>query len=414
MKTLKLFSILHVFLLLFTFNVYSQESESQVGDVNVFVDAPGIDFNFLREELKHVNYVRTREAANVHLLGTLDRTGSGGREYTFYFIGLKEFDTLNDTLSYFSSGSDTGTEVREGYTKVIKMGMVRYLAHAQEWVDLIFNGHHEKPVAIEKDKWNSWVFDIDLNSNIAGEEAEREFDLDLSLEATRITPEWRYEFDFDNNYDEDWYDTGEEEVIATRLSRKFESLIVKSIGDHMAIGMENGISTSSYNNIKLNYWFFPAIEYNLFPYELSSRKQLRFSYFVGYNGRQYNDTTIFNKIDEDLFRERFAIAYRVKEEWGSAYTSVSFQNYFHDFQKNSLSIWSGLYVRVWKGLSLNVSGNYSMINDRLSIEKAEASIEEILLKQRQMATAYRYQIRMGLSFTFGSLFNNVVNPRLKG
>ncbi|MCW0484429.1 hypothetical protein [Gaoshiqia sediminis] len=406
-----------LFLLTALFLCQSAQSQPAPGlnrAVRVFIDAPGIDITFLREEFRYVNYARTRDAANVHLLGTVSQTGSGGSDYTFYFIGLHEFSGKSDTLHYFSSGTQTDTEVREGYTKAIKMGLVRYLAHAEQWVDLQFNGKAAVKALPEKDKWDSWVFDIDLTSRISGEEAERQTDFDISVESTRITPEWRYEFDFDNQYDEDWYDTGEDEVIATRNFRQFESLVVKSIGEHMAVGMQSGISRSSYDNIKLNYWFFPAIEYNLFPYELSSRRQLRFSYFLGYNGRQYEDTTIFNKIDEDLFRGKFAIAYRVKEEWGSAYTTISFQNYFHDFNKNSLSVWSGVYVRVWRGLSLNLSGNYSLINDRLSLEKGEASLEEILLQQRQMATAYRYQINMGLSFTFGSLFNNVVNPRLKG
>lgn len=141
---------------------------------------------------------------------------------------------------------------------------------------------------------------------------------------------------------------------------------------------------------------------------------MRFSYYLGYNGRQYLDTTIFNKIKEDLIRQTVAIAYKVQERWGSSYTSLSAKNYFHDFSKNSFSIYSGLYLRVWKGLSFNVNGSYAIINDLLSTLKSEATIEEILTKQVQQATAYRYQLRLGLSFTFGSMYNNVVNPRLKG
>ena len=393
----------------------NQDKEGAVIDVNVFVDAFGIvDIVHLKQEVKHVNYVLTTDAANVHLLATQQRTGGGGREMKFYFIGLKEFAGLNDTLYYFSTPDKSNSEIRDAYTSLIKMGLTRYLAHGSHVVDIRFNGEHKTSKIETEDKWNNWVFGIHMNSAVNGEEAEREFDFDVALDAERTTPEWRIEFDVDNNYDEDWYNTGEEEIVATRTSRSFESLIVKSIGDHMAVGVRSGASSSTYANIKLNYYAFPAVEYNLFPYELSSRKQLRFSYFLGYNGRQYLDTTIYNKIQEGLFRQTFAIAYRVQEKWGSAYTSLSAQNYFHDLSKNSFSVYSGLYLRVWKGLSFNVSGNYSIINDRLSILKGDATLEEILLKQKQQATAYRYQLRIGLSFTFGSLYNNVVNPRLKG
>lgn len=417
MKLTYFFFAVLLFSLFFNFSGYAgtKDNEGAVIDVNVFVDASGIvDLVHLKQEIKHVNYVLTADAANVHLLGTQQRTGGGGREIKFYFIGQKEFEGLNDTLFYFSTPDKSGSEIRDAYTNLIKMGLTRYLAHGSHVVDIEFNGEYKTSQIEVEDKWNNWVFGIHMNTAVDGEEAERDFDFNVALDAERTTSEWRFEFDVDNNYDEDWYDTGEEKIVATRTSRSFENLIVKSIGDHMAVGMRSGLSSSTYANIKLNYYAFPAVEYNLFPYELSSRKQLRVSYFLGFNGRQYIDTTIFNKINEDLFRQTFAIAYRIQEKWGSAYTSLSAQNYFHDFSKNSFSIYSGLYLRVWKGLSFNVSGNYSIINDRLSILKGDATLEEILLKQKQQATAYRYQLHLGLSFTFGSLYNNVVNPRLKG
>ena len=384
-------------------------------DVNVFFDTSNqIDITHIRQEIKHINFARTSESANVHLISTLERTGGKGRQYGFYFIGLKDFEGLNDTLFYFSTPDKTASEIRDDYTNVIRMGLARYLAHGSHIIDVAFNGENSTSPKDSEDKWDNWVFGIRASTNVTGEEAEREFDFDVAVDIERITPEWRFEFDIDNNYDEDWYKRDDEEIIATRTRRSFSSLIVKSIGNHMALGLNSGVSSSSYSNIKANYWMLPAIEYNLFPYELSSRKQLRFSYFIGYNGRNYVDTTIYNKINEDLLRQTFAIAYKVKEKWGSAHTSISAKSYFHDFDKNSLAIHSGLYYRVWKGLSLNVSANYSIINDRLSILKGDATLEEILLRQRQQATAYKYRIRFGLSFTFGSMFNNVVNPRLKG
>lgn len=412
------FTLLNLSLFLFSVFIFSSVCakipNGEVIDVNVFFDTQGIDLVHLRQEIKHVNYARTSESANVHLLSTLQRTGGGGRQYAFYFIGAEEFAGVNDTLYYFSSPDKTKSEIRDDYTNIIRMGLARYLAHGSHIIDVKFNGEQKVTSVIEEDKWNNWVFGIKTNAHVDGEETEREFNLDLAIDAERITPEWRIEFDLDNNYDEDWYQNDGDEIVASRTHRSFESLIVKSVGNHMALGFKSSISSSTYSNIKLNYSLFPAVEYNLFPYELSSRKQLRFSYYIGYNGREYLDTTIYNKIAEDLFRQTFSIAYKVKEKWGSAYTSISAKNYFHDLGMNSFAIYSGLYLRVWKGLSFNVSGNYSIINDRLSILKSEASIEEILLKQVQQSTAYRYQFNLGFSFTFGSLYNNVVNPRLKG
>ena len=36
---------------------------------------------------------------------------------------------------------------------------------------------------------------------------------------------------------------------------------------------------------------------------------------------------------------------------------------------------------------------------------------EFTLRQRQLATDFDYNFRISLRFTFGSIFNNIVNPR---
>ena len=40
-----------------------------------------------------------------------------------------------------------------------------------------------------------------------------------------------------------------------------------------------------------------------------------------------------------------------------------------------------------------------------------SSSEEVLLRQKQIATGYDYRFSVGLNFTFGSTRSNVVNPR---
>jgi hypothetical protein len=47
----------------------------------------------------------------------------------------------------------------------------------------------------------------------------------------------------------------------------------------------------------------------------------------------------------------------------------------------------------------------------LYLPKGNLTREEVLLRQTQLATGYRARAYAGLSYTFGSVFNNVVNPR---
>jgi hypothetical protein len=47
----------------------------------------------------------------------------------------------------------------------------------------------------------------------------------------------------------------------------------------------------------------------------------------------------------------------------------------------------------------------------LSLPARGASEEEILLRQRQLQSGYRYEIGMSLTYSFGSIFSSIVNPR---
>jgi hypothetical protein len=73
-----------------------------------------------------------------------------------------------------------------------------------------------------------------------------------------------------------------------------------------------------------------------------------------------------------------------------------------------------LSVRIFKGLAWNVRGRFERIHDQLSLPRGETSLDEVLLKRKELATEYDYSISMGLNYTFGSVFSNVVNPRFGG
>jgi hypothetical protein len=411
-KQFLLFSLLFIFLFNFVFG--SNKPGEAVG-VNVFLDSKDIDVSFLKENFQQVNYVINREDANVHILGTSQKTGSGGKEFAFYFIGLNNFQGVRDTLYYFSSASNTATEVRDGYTNTIKMGLVRYLAHASQIINLQFPQEKKsvKPVATQVDKWRNWVFSVNANGRLEGQKTRGSRTLNLSANGTKTTEAWRIEFLVNNMDDEDWFRINDStKITSTQISRSFTNLTVRSIGRHMAIGLESSAKNSSFNNQELAIAVSPAIEYDFFPYSVSSRKQLRIAYYLGYNSNKYKDTTIFNKISETLFKQRLQLIYQVKEEWGSISGSVIGSTYLHDLKRNNLAINTWADFRVWKGLSISVSANYSLINDQLSLAKGDMTLDQQLLKQRQQATTYQFGASLGLKFTFGSMFNNVVNPRL--
>jgi hypothetical protein len=55
------------------------------------------------------------------------------------------------------------------------------------------------------------------------------------------------------------------------------------------------------------------------------------------------------------------------------------------------------------------------VKDLITVaQRAGESPEDILLRRRQLQTDYNYSTSISLSYMFGSVFNNIVNPRLGG
>ena len=191
----------------------------------------------------------------------------------------------------------------------------------------------------------------------------------------------------------------------------FTGMVVKSLGEHWSAGGWVEVESSTYGNVDVHFNLAPAIEYNFFPYSESTRRQLRVLYRIGWHHINYIEETIFEKLKETLYRESLTVTLESREPWGSISTSLEGGHYFHDFNKFRLNLYGNIDLRIFKGLSLDIRGRYAMIRDQLALPKAGASLDEVLLERKELATDYDYRFSIGLRYTFGSVFSNVVNPR---
>jgi hypothetical protein len=137
-------------------------------------------------------------------------------------------------------------------------------------------------------------------------------------------------------------------------------------------------------------------------------------YSAGINSFHYRDTTIFEKIHEVRPDETLSASISMTQPWGSMSGSIQGSNYLDDFSKRRLELFNSMNARLFKGFSFNMFGSLSLVRDQISIAKGGATEQEILLQRRQLATSYSYFVGIGLTYTFGSIFNNVVNPRFDG
>ena len=176
--------------------------------------------------------------------------------------------------------------------------------------------------------------------------------------------------------------------------------------------MLGSANSSTYRNIDLGVFIAPAIEYNIFDYNQVPFKEFTVAYRIGYVRNTYTDTTVFFKTQETLARQSLDIDLRLRQRWGQVFAGVSAANYLDDFSKNRLTLGLNTSVRIIKGLSLNFGGSYDIINDQISLPLGEISERDRLLGISQLATSFNAEISFGLSYTFGSLYNNVINTRL--
>ena len=404
------------FALVYALNVYSQNSISGVEKLKekapkVFIDCRRCDINYIRDEITFVNYVRDKFEADIYVLITEEQTGGEGQKYTLTFMGQNEFSNIEHTLTYVSYKTNTWDETRRGLVETLKRGLFPFMLKTplNEYFSINFR-RKLQPTAV-KDKWNFWVFSLSLDGDIDGEKYRSSRSIELNFSANRVTPDLKIRMGISGEFDEREFKYEDETIISTYKDFNFSALGVKSIGEHWSIGGWFEISSSTYSNLKALYTIAPAIEFNLFPYEISTRRQLRFLYKIGYNFANYLEETIYFKTSETLFSESLSIIAEVREPWGSVSASIEGSHYFHDFSKNRLTFWGFLSFRIFKGLSIYVRGRYERIRDQLSLPIEEATLEEILLRRRELETGYEYSLSIGINFTFGSIFTNVVNPR---
>jgi len=383
--------------------------------LNVFLDFRRGDQNFIRTEITYINYVRDRTQADVHILVTTRRTGAGGQEYTFMFSGQKNYIDLHDTLTHFTGQMDTEDEVRRGYTRVLQMGLMRYVARTPQGrqVSIRFSDSQERS-AQARDRWNYWVFRINANTSLNGEQRRNRKHISGNVSANRITAHWKTRLTVNGNFNEDNFtlSDGSKEK-NTRNSSYFSVLHVKSLNDHWSLGIRNYAWKDTYNNSKLSAALSPALEYNLYPYIESTRHEFRFLYELGVAFRRYADITLFNRVKENLYFEKLSIVWENNKQWGRTEIELMGEHLFNDFSFYRLELRANMNLRLFAGFSLRLSGNVERIKNQRSVAK-QAGLDnvEVLLRRRELVTPYKYRANIGLSYAFGSIFTNIVNPRL--
>ncbi len=385
------------------------------------------DMDFFRTEIQFVNWVLDRRDSDVHLLITSQATGAGGRSYELLFMGLGRFQGMTDTLTHVSAFDATPDELRRGLAGIIKIGLMRYVGLTPVAQDILIGlrgpegpgrgGPGARPEAMaspEDDPWNFWVFRLSTSGHLFGESTYSSGGVYSSVSANRVTEDWKTTLSFSGNFSRTEIDLGSRTEVNQQESYSASGLLAKSLGPQWSAGLRAGASRSTRLNQQLASRLAPVLEYNFFPYSESTRRQLTVQYSVGLLYYDYEDETIFDQTTETRFDESLDVSLSLRQPWGTASTGVSGSHYLHNADLHNLSVGGNLSLRLFRGFSLNLGGSYTRVRDQLYIIKGDLTEEDILLRRRALLTDYFTSFSFGIQYSFGSIFNNVVNPRIRG
>lgn len=389
---------------------------SQAPVLRLFLDVQQafVDQAFLRTEIPWVDWVRDPKDAEVHLILTTKRNGGGGATYVLRFLGRDPFTGVDDEFTVPTASTDTADTIRRALADRLALGLARYLARRpgpQPMALVRREATAPPPPSPAKDPWDAWVYRMGVNGFFNGESQTSSSSTSATLSASRITENELFRASASGNWNASRYQLSDQ-VLRTRTEAYNANLTwAHGLSDHWTWGVLGSAERSTQSNLASALRVAPALEYNVWKYAQANQKQFTFLYQIGAGRTRYTETTLYGKNRETLYDNSLALTLSLNQPWGTVSTSLTGSAYLHDWSKNSLALSNNMSLRLGRGFSLNLFGFYSRVRNQLNLSSLGATDEEVLLRLRQLQTSYTYFGSIGISYTFGSIFNNAVNTR---
>ena len=371
---------------------------------------------YLRDEIDWVDFVRQPQDADVHILSSSRETGGGGRELVLRFVGRGRFDAVDTDLRVVSQVAETENVRRAQVLRTTTVGLLGYLARESlpAGFDLSVRAAAagQTAAAPARDPWNLWVFSVSTGTSFEAEEANRELEWDVNATADRVTDTWKLGLGGRLEERRETFDLDDEDPFeVSQTERGLEWFVARSLGPHWSLGLDGEVQSSTFENTRFSAEMAPAVEFSIFPYRDYATRQFVIQYSAGIEHAKYTEVTLFDRLEETRPRHELSADLNQRQPWGSLEAGIEWSQYLHDSARYRVEVDAEISLRVVRGLSVNVEGNASRIRDQLSLPRRDATQEEVLLELRELQSGYDLGFSVGVSYSFGSLFNNVVNPR---
>lgn len=383
------------------------------GDTN-----QGCSTDFFVLELPYVTWTRDRLFADIQFLVTTIQTGSGAYQYTVTALGRGKFGGRSDTTVVNTIPNESEDGIRRKLSTNFALLLVPYLRttsiapRLRVVYDAPAGARQATPQSV-RDRWNFFVLSLQADGFLSTESRQTFGNVDTDVRVRRVTEKNALRFGFNQSARYNKFEIDDTTTVANTIRQGvLFARGVKAITSRLSIGALTNIGYSEFTNTALVWRAAPVIEYNLFPWKQATSQQIAISYGVGPRYSRWKEPTIFGRSSEWRAQQELVVGSDLRKSWGSINVSGRYASFIPDLKKWNLSVNGNTSLNLVKGLQFNVGGGASLIRDQIFLAAQGQTPEQILTQQRALASNYSVFVFTGLSYSFGSIYNSVVNPRL--
>jgi hypothetical protein len=388
--------------------------------IRVFLDCQG-DTNlgcageFFVLELPYVIWTRDRLFADVQFLVTTIRTGSGAFQYTVTALGRGRFSGRADTSVVNTLPNESEDGVRRKLAPSLALLLVPYVRltsvapRLRVMYDAPANARQATPGSV-KDPWNFFVLQLEGTGFLRTESRQTFANMDADVRVRRVTEKNAIRFGWNQSVRYNSIEINDSTTVTNTIRNGvFFVRGVKALGPRLSAGLMTNAGFNEFNNTELFWRAAPVIEYNFFPWKQATSRQIAIAYGVGPRYFRWKEPTIFSRSSEWRMQQELVVGSDVRQSWGNVNASVRYASFIPDLKKWNLSLNGQTSLNLVKGLSFNLGGGASLIRDQIFLAAQGQTPEQILTQRRALASDFSIFMFTGLSYSFGSIYNDFFN-----
>lgn len=397
-----------------SFTLFGQTDNEPQELIKVQFDCRGCNNNFIRQNIRSVSHVRDQDLADVYVLINQSFTPAT-RIFNITLTGQTVFEGINNQFEHAISRTQTSFEQNTELVEILRIALAPYLLHRMSEA-LTLSIQQDTSTAIspeeEVDKWRNWIFSLQGRFNLNEQDTRKESSLALRFDGDKVTENWRIRLD--GRFRRNVLKIQEQGAnFSSRVENEFiGGSIVKSLSNHWSTGVFSSFFANTADNLNSRVNSSFALEYNFFDYQEVLTREMTIAYRVGMNWQSYQDMTIFDRLSDQFASQSLAVEIRFRRNWGNLFSTIRASHFLNNIRRNRLSVDNSASVRIWRGLTVQLNVEFNIIRDQINLPKGEASLEDVILQQRAIAKSYDLFVGTGINYTFGSIFNNILNTRL--